>query len=133
PIDQIDAQLLKLACPENNIQTLAGWADPIKMGCAKYGIDDFNSIAALLAQAGCESQGLTKLSENLNYSDPNHIRDVFGHRRFPTPLSAVPYAHNPEKLANYVYANRMGNGPPESGDGWVHRGFGPFQITGAEN
>jgi putative chitinase len=56
-----------------------------------------------------------------------------GRARFPTLASCAPYVRNPEALANYVYANRMGNGPPASGDGWRHRGFGPFQITGKEN
>jgi hypothetical protein len=51
-IDQIDAQLLKIACPENSTAVLAGWADPIKLGCQKFGIDTARSIACLLAQAG---------------------------------------------------------------------------------
>jgi len=137
-IDMIDAQLLKLAAPENSILMLAGWADPIKLGCRKFGIDTVREIAALLAQAGHESAGFTRLSENLNYTTPERIKEVFGRgkagrARFPTVESCRPYCRNPEKLANYVYANRMGNGPPESGDGWRHRGFGPFQVTGAKN
>jgi hypothetical protein len=46
---------------------------------------------------------------------------------------ALQLARNPKAIANHVYANRMGNGPPESGDGWRHRGFGPFQLTGKDN
>lgn len=138
PIDLIDAQLLKIACPENSIYMLAGWADPIKKGCTRFGIDTVREIACLLAQAGHESSGFTRLSENLNYSTAARIKAVFGQgkagqRRFPTIASCNPYVRNPEKLANYVYANRMGNGPPESGDGWRHRGFGPFQLTGKSN
>lgn len=137
-IDMIDAQLLKLAAPENSIVLLAGWADPIKIGCKRFGIDTVREIAALLAQAGHESSGFTRLSENLNYSTAERIKAVFGQgaagrRRFPTVASCQPYVRNPERLANYVYANRMGNGPPASGDGWRHRGFGPFQLTGKRN
>ncbi|NBQ48148.1 MAG: glycoside hydrolase family 19 protein, partial [Sphingobacteriia bacterium] len=47
--------------------------------------------------------------------------------------SATPYARNPEKIANRVYANRMGNGPEESGDGYKFRGRGPIQLTGKSN
>lgn len=138
PIDLIDAQLLKIACPENSIAVLAGWADPIKLGCQKFGIDTPREIAALLAQAGHESSGFTRLSEGLVYSSAERIKAIFGQgaagrARFPTLASCEPYVRNPQALANYVYANRMGNGSPESGDGWRHRGFGPFQLTGANN
>jgi putative chitinase len=132
PIDMIDAQLLKVACPENSIHMLAGWADPIKLGCRRFGIDTVREIAALLAQAGHESAGFTRLSENLNYTNAQRLCQVWP-KRFPNAVAAAPYVRNPEKLANFVYANRMGNGPPETGDGWRHRGFGPFQLTGASN
>lgn len=130
-IDMVDAQLLKVACPENSITMLAGWADPIKLGCRRFGIDTAREIACLLAQAGHESAGLTRLSENLNYS-ADRLCQVWP-KRFPTLTAAAPYARNPERLANFVYANRLGNGPPETGDGWRYRGFGPFQLTGKFN
>jgi putative chitinase len=138
PIDLIDPQLLKIAAPENDTLHLAGWADPIKLGCQRFGIDTVREIAALLAQAAHESCGFTRLSENLNYTNPQRIKDVFGQGhagrlRFPTLASCQPYCRNPERLANYVYANRMGNGPPASGDGWRFRGCGPFQLTGRNN
>jgi len=50
--------------------------------------------------------------------------------RFPTLESAQPYEHNPEKLADYVYSGRLGNGTPESGDGWRFRGEGLIELTG---
>lgn len=138
PIDMIDAQLLKVAAPETSIHHLAGWADPIKAGCRKFGIDTVREIAALLAQAAHESRGFQRLSENLNYSSAERIKAVFGQgiagrKRFPTLDSCKPYVRNPERLANYAYANRMGNGPPLSGDGWRYRGFGPLQLTGKNN
>ena len=69
--------------------------------------------------------------ENMNYRAETLRRVWPG--RFKTNAMANIYAHNPEKLANYVYANRMGNGPPESGDGFRCRGDGPFQLTGKAN
>lgn len=139
-IDLIDAQLLKIACPENSIAVLAGWADPIKLGCQRFGIGTVREIACLLAQAGHESAGLTQLSENLNYS-AQRLAEVWPARFAADPKAKVKVPNvlalnlqrNPQAIANHVYANRMGNGPPASGDGWRHRGFGPFQLTGKDN
>jgi putative chitinase len=85
----------------------------------------------LLAQLGHESQGLTVFEENLNYSAQG-LRTVFG-KYFRTDADARAYARNPERIANRVYANRMGNGPGSSGDGWRYRGQGPIQLTGKAN
>jgi putative chitinase len=124
-IDQVDGQLLKIACPENSTLMLAGWADPIKKGCLRFGIDTVREIAALLAQAGHESAGLTQLSENLNYS-AQRLAEVWPTRFAADPKAAVKSPNtlalqlqrNPEAIANSVYANRMGNGSAASGDGW---------------
>lgn len=140
PIDLIDPQLLKVAAPETSIHQLAGWADPIKVGCRRFGIDTVRGIAALLAQAAHESAGFQRLSENLNYSAqrmaevwPNRFAiDPRAKNKHPNAL-ALRLHRNPKEIANHTYANRMGNGPPESGDGWRHRGFGPFQLTGKNN
>lgn len=137
-IDCIDAGLLARAAPETPASLLAPWADPIKLGCQRFSIDTAAGIAALLAQAAHESGGFQHLHEDLFYSHADRILEVFGQgaagrARFPNVASCAPYCRNPERLANYVYANRMGNGPPQSGDGWRHRGMGPFQITGKNN
>jgi putative chitinase len=138
PIDLIDAQLLKIAAPETPIQVLASFADPLKLGCQRFGIDGVRPVAALLAQGAHESGGFQKLKEDLFYRTPDRIQAIFGQgvagrSRFPTLKSCEPYVGKPEALANYVYANRMGNGPPSSGDGFRHRGEGVFQLTGKAN
>ena len=83
-----------------------------------------------LAQIGHESGGLSIVEENMNYS-AKRMTQVWP-SRFPTIADAQPFAHNPEKLANKVYANRMGNGDPQSGDGFRFRGRGYIQITGRD-
>ena len=87
------------------------------------------SLAHFLAQVLHESGMLTHLEENLNYSADRLV--VVWPRRFPNADRARPYARNPEGLANYVYAGRMGNSAP--GDGWRYRGRGLIQITGRSN
>lgn len=77
-----------------------------------------------------ESAGLTHFEENLNYSAPRLVR--VWPRRFPDLRVAGQYAHNPERLANHVYANRLGNGPAESGDGFRFKGTGAIQATGRD-
>jgi putative chitinase len=89
-----------------------------------------NRLHYFLAQVGHESGGLTVTEENLNYS-AQRLMAVWP-KRFPNLAAAQPFAHNPEKLANKVYSNRMGNGPPESGDGFRYRGRGLIQITGKD-
>jgi putative chitinase len=88
-------------------------------------------LAMFLAQTYHESSGYTRWEENLNYS-AKRLMQVWP-SRFPSLAKAQQYAHNPEKLANSVYANRLGNGGPVSGDGWRYRGRGPIQITGRAN
>ena len=83
-----------------------------------------------LAQIGHESAGLTITEENLRYS-AKRMTEVWP-RRFPTLRAAEPLAGNPQALANNVYADRMGNGPPASGDGWRYRGRGYIQVTGRD-
>lgn len=83
-----------------------------------------------LAQIGHESGGMTVTEENMSYR-AERIREVWP-RRFPTVASARPFERNPERLANRVYANRMGNGSEASGDGFRYRGRGYIQITGRD-
>jgi putative chitinase len=97
----------------------------------KYDINTPERVAAFMAQCGHESVDFSVLKENLNYS----AKGLHGTwpKRFPTLDSAVPYERNPEKIANKVYSDRMGNGPESSGEGWKYRGRGAIQLTGKDN
>ena len=86
--------------------------------------------AHFFAQTAHETGGFKAFSENLNYSAQG-LQGTFG-KYFPGTLEES-YARNPEKIANRVYADRMGNGPESSGDGWKYRGRGALQLTGKAN
>jgi putative chitinase len=94
----------------------------------KYQIVTVNRVAMFIAQCGHESANFTALTENLNYK-PQALMAIWK-KRFPTMEIANQYAHNPEKIANRAYCDRMGNGPEESGDGWTFHGRGLIQLTG---
>lgn len=87
-------------------------------------------VAAYLSQVLVESAYLTAKTENLNYSAEGLMKTW--PKRFDK-AKAEAYARQPEKIANYVYANRMGNGNEASGDGWRYRGRGLIQLTGRSN
>lgn len=108
-----------------------GWVDSMNNVFPTYEINTPKRIAAFLAQCGHESGGWTVFEENLYYSAQG-LAKVFP-KYFPTIESATPYAKKPEMIANKIYANRMGNGSPESGDGYRFRGRGPIQLTGRSN
>ena len=87
--------------------------------------------AHFFAQTAHESGNFKAFSENLNYSAKG-LRGIFG-KYFPTDALARAYERQPQKIANRVYANRMGNGDEASGDGWKFRGRGALQLTGKSN
>ena len=107
------------------------WAEAMANVFPTYDINTPQRVAAFLAQCGHESGGWTVFEENLNYSAQG-LNSIFK-KYFPTLESAQPYARHPEMIANKIYANRMGNGSPESGDGYKYRGRGPIQLTGKAN
>ena len=88
-------------------------------------------MGAFLAQCAHETTSFTQLTENLNYSVSGLMK--MWKSRFPTVEIAIQYAHNPEKIANFVYPSRYGNGDRESGDGWTFRGRGPLMLTFKDN
>lgn len=95
----------------------------------KYGVVTKLDKAYFMAQTEHESH-LKPISENLNYSSDSLVK-VFP--KYFNKTTAVNYHRNPQKIANVIYANRMGNGNTESGDGWKYRGRGFIQLTGKEN
>ena len=105
------------------------WLDGLNKCFDKYSINTPERQACFLAQVMHESGGFKFLSENLNYSANALMRTWSS--RFPDIDTAEKYANNPEKIANKVYAGRMGN--IEEGDGWKYRGRGLIQLTGREN
>jgi putative chitinase len=98
----------------------------------KYDITSKERIAMFLAQYGHETGGFTKLEENLNYTSAERLLAVFP-KYFKTIDNAKKYAGKPEAIANLVYANRMGNGAPETGHGYKYRGRAYCHLTGLSN
>jgi putative chitinase len=98
---------------------------------AKFQINTPLRLAHFLAQCGHESGGFRLTQENLNYSAKG-LNGIFK-KYFPTEASAAAYARNPQKIANKVYGNRMGNGSEATGDGFKFRGRGYIQLTGKDN
>jgi putative chitinase len=126
----ITADTLRAAaprCPKPD-----AWAAALNDAMLLHGIaQDVDYVVEFLAQCAHESNHFTRLEENLNYS-PERLVQVWP-KRFPTVAAATPYANAPHKLADFVYANRMGNGDVASGDGWNFRGRGALMVTGRAN
>lgn len=125
----ITQRTLKLILPNNKY--IVDWTEALNDYLPEFDIVTDKRIAAFLAQSTHESQDFTRLTENLNYRAES-LRRVFP-KYFPSITLANQYAFNPQKIANRVYANRMGNGNESSGDGWRYRGRGLFQLTGKYN
>jgi putative chitinase len=102
----------------------------LKAAQAYYKLSD-NRIIHIMAQTGHETGDFRLFIENLNYSSDGLLR-IFK-KYFPNKTTADKYARQPEKIANKVYAGRMGNGNEASGDGWKFRGRGFLQNTGRSN
>lgn len=134
----VTAEQFKKLFPRN--KEPEAWVNAINAICPQYGIDTPIRLAAFLAQVGQESQGFTRLTENLNYS-AQALADTWPNRYAVDPKAkvkkpnklALRLQRNSEAIGNNVYANRLGNGPEESGDGYRYRGHGPLQNTGKDN
>jgi putative chitinase len=107
------------------------WLEPLNDTFVRFEINTPHKQAAFIGQCQHESDNFKTLEENLNYSAEGLMRTWPS--RFPDENTANKYARNPEKIANKVYAGRMGNGNEESGDGWAYHGRGLIQLTGKDN
>lgn len=110
------------------------WHEALAQLLPDYEIDTPQRIAAFVAQCAHESGGFKAIKENLNYRAVT-LRKLFN-KYFPNDEIANYYASMPNKqeaIANRIYANRMGNGPEESGDGYRYCGRGLIQLTGKDN
>lgn len=124
----IDEGIIRALCP--NLQRPEDWVEPLSTALSVAACYTPQRAAAFLANAAHESAQFTRLVENLNYSAEG-LRRTWP-ARF-TPAIAESMARQPVRIANFVYADRMGNAGIESGDGWRYRGRGIFQITGRAN
>lgn len=109
------------------------WAEPLAAACALHDITTPARLAAFLAQCSHESARFTATMENLFYSSPDRICQVFGARATMSDVLRKRLTRNPQALACHVYAGINGNGDEASGDGWKYRGRGLIQLTGREN
>jgi len=127
---------------ENAIETCAASATTARTAIAAWGmnssrledlgITNHRRRAALIGQCAHETMRFQTRFENLNYSGDALWR-VFGHRHFASRAEAQSFDRDPERIANRVYSDRMGNGNAASGDGWRFRGRGYIQLTGRSN
>lgn len=125
------ADTLKAIMPNASQTNIDKYLDALNSEMSKFDINTPLRAAHFIAQLAHESGSFKYSSENLNYS-ASALRAVFG-KYFPTEEMAEEYARKPEKIANRVYANRMGNGDEGSGEGWKYRGRGLIQLTGKDN
>lgn len=107
------------------------WYEALCAILPDYDINTVPRVAAFMAQTAHESGNYRAIKENLNYRAESLCK--VWPRYFPNIDIARQYAQQPEKIANRAYANRMGNGPEESGDGWKFCGRGLIQLTGKDN
>jgi putative chitinase len=128
----ITLDILRAICPKTKPAILESYVEPINTVGQYYEMfDNPKRIAGFLAQVAHESGGFTAIKENLNYSAKG-LMTTFK-KYFPDEATAKQYEKKPEKIANRVYANRMKNGPEESGDGYRFCGRGLIQLTGRDN
>jgi putative chitinase len=129
---QVTLEILKALCPKTKEAVLAQYVEPLNEVAAYYELDtSAERLAAFLAQTAHESGAFNFTKENLSYGAKG-LMTTFK-KYFPTEDLAKQYERKPEKIANRVYANRMGNGPEESGDGYKFCGRGLIQLTGKSN
>jgi len=106
----------------------AEWADALNQTFQRFSINTINQQAMFIGQCSHECGNFKLLKENLNYKAATLMK--LWPKRFPSLEKANEYAGNPRKIANSVYASRMGNRDEASGDGFRFCGRGIIQLTG---
>lgn len=131
-MSKVTLELLQQLCPKTKASVLNKYVEPLNVIGHHFDLfENPKRMAAFLAQVAHESGSFNFTKEGLNYSAAA-LNKTF-RKYFPTVAAATPYARKPEKIANKVYANRMGNGPESSGDGYRFCGRGLIQLTGKNN
>ena len=126
---ELTKQQLKELLPKNPY--IDQWHHALSQLLPDYEINTPQRIAAFIAQCAHESGNFIFLSENLNYKAESLMK-IFS-KYFKDIGTAKQYEKNPQKIANKIYADRMGNGNEASGDGYKYRGRGAIQLTGHDN
>ena len=131
-MSKVTLELLRELCPKTKATVLSKYVEPLnKIGAHFDLFENPKRMAAFLAQVAHESGAFNFTKEGLSYSAQSLMK--VWPKRFPTLAIAQQYARKPEKIANKVYANRMGNGDEKSGDGYKFCGRGLIQLTGKDN
>jgi putative chitinase len=128
----ITLELLQVLCPSTKKSVLQLYAVPLHEVAQYYDMyDNIHRAAAFLAQTAHESGNFNFIKENLNYGAAGLVATF--PKYFASAAIAKGYERKPERIANRVYSNRMGNGNEASGDGYRFCGRGLIQLTGRDN
>lgn len=109
------------------------WYEALCQILPDYDINTKPRVAAFLAQCAHESGNFRAIKENLNYRPETLVKLFKKYFDLPTAQRYCAMPNKQEAIANRIYANRMGNGPEESGDGYRYCGRGLIQLTGKDN
>lgn len=126
----LDIDILQKLVPSSK-NTIAQHFPYLEKSAVEFGFDSPKQLMCIIPNIIVETMGFQRMVENLNYSDKGLQRTFKMY--FKDEKQAMSYAKRPEKIANYVYANRNGNGNEKSGDGWKFRGRAALHITGKNN
>lgn len=126
----ITEEQLRACVPEASTQAIEDYTHAIAAAMEEFEINTVARAAGFIAQCAHESGNFKYVKENLNYSAQGLTKTF---PKYFNASNAEAYGRKPEAIANRVYANRMGNGPEESGEGWAFRGRGFIQLTGKNN
>jgi putative chitinase len=128
---ELTVDILAECLPDATHKNLEKFVEGLNETCVHFEINTPQRMAMFLAQTAHESGNFSTTHENLNYSADGLVGTF--KKYFSSKEVAAPYARKPEKIANRVYGNRMGNGDEASGDGFEYCGRGLIQLTGKDN